>query len=435
MEVLLTLVYTVLFSVIIYKSRFFKLDTLTRLQLTMFFWIKIAAGVCLYLIYAYYYDDRYNSDIFKYFDDSKVMYDALWSKPVDYLKMLFGINNDSPYFDKNYYHVMNNWYRVYESNLYNDSHTIIRFNALVRLFSFGYYNVHTVFICFLSFTGLTAIYKTFVNVVKGKEKLLVFAIFLIPSVIFWGSGVLKEGILLFGMGLLIYNLHKILNRNYSFYVFIAVIFSMVLLFYTKFYIISILLPLLIAFGWVYKTKHFLYLKYGAILFSFGILALNLHHVFPEFNILEILTRKQHDFFGLAKEFEAGSTISLPSLEPNISGFLYVLPKALFNTFFRPHFFDVSNPFILLSLLENILMFGFAVVAIVFSSFKEEKMNVFVFSLLFVLLTYALIGITTPVLGAIVRYKVPALPFYFLIFILILDKEKLINRFPKFSKLL
>jgi len=82
--------------------------------------------------------------------------------------MLLGIGNDSPYFDA-YYKEMNNWYRVFESNIYNDSHTIIRFNAAMRLFSFGYFNVHTVFMCFLSFTGLVALYRFFVRYFENKK--------------------------------------------------------------------------------------------------------------------------------------------------------------------------------------------------------------------------------------------------------------------------
>jgi len=89
----------------------------------------ILFGVALWWIYTYYYPDRSTADIFKYFDDSKVMYDALWKHPADYFKMLFAIGNDNAYFDSNYYSHMNYWYREFDNKIYNDSHTIIRFNA------------------------------------------------------------------------------------------------------------------------------------------------------------------------------------------------------------------------------------------------------------------------------------------------------------------
>ena len=212
MEIFLPILYTLLFILLIYKLRFFAIEGFSKRSLIIVFLLKIAAGVFMYMIYTYYYTDRNTADIFKYFDDSKVMYDALWKHPLDSVKMLTGIGNDSPYFDV-YYKQMNNWYRVFESNIYNDSHTIIRFNAFIRLFSFGYFNVHTVFMCFLSFTGLVALYKFFVVYMRDKKKELFFAVFLIPSVLFWGSGVLKEAILLFGMGVMLFNLGAMLSGS------------------------------------------------------------------------------------------------------------------------------------------------------------------------------------------------------------------------------
>ena len=45
---------------------------------------------------------------------------------------------------------------------------------------------------------------------------------------------------------------------------------------------------------------------------------------------------------------------------------------------------------------------------------------------FVILLFTLIGLTTPILGAAVRYKIPAIPFLVIAFLFILDKQKLIN---------
>src|SRR5204863_512129 len=162
---------------------------------------KILAGTALWAVYTYFYTDRLTADVFKYFDDSAVMYNALFVRPMDYLKMVTSIGNDTPYFTERYYAVMNNWIRQFENNIYNDSHTMIRFNAVLRLFSFGHYHVHTVFACFLSTIGLVALFRVFVHTVRGLERGLVAGIFLWPSMLFWASGVLKESLLIFGLGL------------------------------------------------------------------------------------------------------------------------------------------------------------------------------------------------------------------------------------------
>src|ERR1051326_242528 len=137
MEIVLTLLYAGIFLLLIRKLNFFEAEGLSRNSLSVFFCIKLLAGIALWWIYTFYYTDRSTADIYKYFDDSKIMYDALWKHPTDYFKMLFAIGNDNPYFDVNYYSHMNYWYREFDNKIYNDSHTIIRFNAFVRLFSFG----------------------------------------------------------------------------------------------------------------------------------------------------------------------------------------------------------------------------------------------------------------------------------------------------------
>jgi hypothetical protein len=53
----------------------------------------------------------------------------------------------------------------------------------------------------------------------------------------------------------------------------------------------------------------------------------------------------------------------------------------------------------------------------------------------VLLLFVLIGLTTPILGAMVRYKIPGLPFLLIVFLLMLDKEKLLNKFPGLKKII
>ncbi len=289
-EILLTLFYGVIFTFIFIKAPFFRLEGVNRKFLPALLLIKVALGTFIALIYTYYYPDRLKADVFKYFDDSKIMYEALFDKPLDYLKMLLGMGNDSPYFD-NYYTQMNNWYRQYENNIYNDSHIIIRFNAFVRLFSFGYFSVHTVFMSFIAIAGQTALFKFFRNNTTLLTGPLLLASFLIPSVLFWSSGVLKEGLLFFGMGFLLHFSHKLLHK-FNVIAALWVLLSIVLLAYLKFYIMVSLLPLLLAFYWCVKTnnKH-AFLKFVLVSGILIIAGFNFHHVFNSYNLPEIMVNK------------------------------------------------------------------------------------------------------------------------------------------------
>lgn len=349
--------------------------------------------------------------------------------------MLTGIKNDAPHF-ASYYNHMNYWFRVYESNIYNDSHTIIRFNALIRLFSFGYFNVHTVFMCFFSFTGLIALYKFAVQFLQKQNKELVFAIFFLPSVLFWGSGVLKEGILLFGMGLLIYYFDQLIRKRHVLISILIVIGSSVLLTYTKFYVFITLIPLLISYLIVYFTsERFVFLKYFIVCCLYVILGLIIPYIFPGYNFLEIIAQKQHDFINLSKFVKSGSVISTQYLEPSIWSFIINSPIAFLNTLLRPFIFEAKSIFMALAAIENLIILIFGVVCIIFFKGKVANKNFFMFSLFYVIMIFTLTGLITPVMGAIVRYKIPALPFLVIIFITLTDKDKFLKKFKFLSKIL
>ena len=392
------------------------------------FVLKVFAGICLCLIYTYYYTDRQSGDIYKYFYDGEVMYGALFTHPGHYFQMVFGIQTDAGYLH-GYFEKMSHWYKPNETTFYNDNRTIIRFNALVRLFSLGSIWVHTVVMCFISFLGLTAVYKTLSGFLQDKKKELAAAIFLLPSVMFWGSGLLKEGILLFAMGGLIYCFIKLAAQKFSLIYFFGFFFGVFLLCISKIYVLFALVPPMAAYWWVAHTNNQkAFLKYLVV---FGVMtagAFNLHYLFPDFDIARILARKQQDFINMVRASDAGSYFEIPKLDPNVSSIIKNTPIALFNMMVRPHLLESNSPFILLAAIENILLTGIIIFCIIFKKRKPGNKNLLFFCIGYVLILYSVIGLTTPVLGALVRYKAPGLPFLALIFIIILDKQKILHAF-------
>lgn len=427
--VLLVLGYTSIFLYLIHKLPFFQTEGISRRTLSGIFLLKISAGIAMWALYTFYYPDRATADIFKFFDDSKVMYNALWTDPGDYFKMLFGYQNDNELFNERYYRVMNNWYREYESNLKNDAHTMIRWNAVVQLFSFGHYNVHAVFMCFLSLVGLTALFKVFRE--KVKSPLLVFAVFLLPSLLFWSSGVLKEGLLIFGMGLVVWNYFKLLNGCIKWYDMLFAFGGLILLFYLKIYVLAAMAISFVAYAWARKdTGWKAFGKFSIVGISIVLLGLNLHHIVPGYNVMELLALKQKDFIGLATHLKAGSQITVAPLEPNVWSFLRNSPEALYISLCEPWFFNFNSPFMLLSGLENLLVLLCISTAIFFrKKWQDLDQALFWFCLFFVVIMFLLIGWTTVVSGAVVRYKIPAMPFLLFMLLLLVDTHKI--RLPNF----
>jgi hypothetical protein len=108
--------------------------------------------------------------------------------------------------------------------------------------------------------------------------------------------------------------------------------------------------------------------------------------------------------------------------------------AFINVFFRPFIGDVENALSLFACIENIaLIFLFCMMIYFYQKPSNANQKIIIFSLLFVFTLYSLVGLTTPVLGAAVRYKAPALPFLLISIFLLCDFTKFKLRLKRVSK--
>ena len=427
---LLATAYTAVFLLAIHKLKFFGGPGLGKRFLLGMFVLKVLAGTAVWWLYTYYYTVRTDADIYKFFDSGNVMYEALWTNPGDFFRMLFGIANDSPYFDKTYYIRINHWYREYESNLYNDAHTMIRFNAFVRIFSFGHYHVHTVVICFLSLIGLVSMHKAFAPLLPGKEKALAIALFLLPGVLFWGSAVIKESLLMFGLGVFLLQTFRLMQGNWSIWRLLALVATMLLLLVLKFYVLACMLPGLLALVICHRWKP----RRSAWVFAMAIglcllLGANLQMIAPDFDLVYLFSVKQKDMYGLAQATSAGSVVYVPRLSGEVWTFFAAAPVAFFNAFLGPTLLLKGGAMAIVPAVENIVLITVLVIAIVYRKRTGIAWPMLWFCVSYCVLLLLIIGWTTPVMGALVRYRVPVLPFLALIALLVVDLERLVARWP------
>jgi hypothetical protein len=420
---------------VIRKWSFFHGGGLTPNIISFIFLLKIGFGFLLFAIYYFYYgNNRFTSDAFRFFDDSLVMYGALKTDPTYYLRLLFGIGLDKPDLAP-YIKEMTFWGRDFPHGLFNDNQTIIRVNSIFDLFSFGYYHVHTVFMCFFSLIGLTALYKAFVPFLQKLKLLLLFGIFLIPSVLFWSSGVLKEGVVIFSMGLLIWSLFKVVEKPNVKHLSVL-IFSILILLFIKVYVIIALAPGIIGFILLTKKnrRHPLAL-YLSIAITGSLISLGVHNKIPEVDIITKLYFKNIDFIKMSERTRSNSAFYITRLNNNPIEFVKMIPSALTNTTFRPFIWESKSAMMLLNSLENITLFLFGTLCLFLSKKRANiDFKLVGFCLTFIIILYLFIGWTTPISGAIVRYKIPAWPFFMILSLLILDEQKLYSKLPFLEKL-
>lgn len=425
--------YSLLLLLLLRRMRFFtQVPGLPVVWISWIFLLKVAFGMALWAVYTYIYPDRATADVFKYFDDSAHMFKALPDRPVDYMRMMLGIGNDTPEFRDLYYKDMNNWVRHYESNIYNDAHTMIRFNAVVRLISFSEFHVHTVVAAFLSMTGMVALYRAFVGSLPGLERALMVVVFLLPSVLFWASGVIKESLLFFGLGLLVHKVTRMLEQSPRWKDPFVLCLIGILLFFLKFYVLLSLLPALILLVWSRRsTRGAVWLKAMIVYGLFALIGLNMEHLIPGLDILGTITMKQRDFIGLAIQMNSGSFVMPPKLLlPDALLFLSQAPYAAYITLVGPMIHSGSGALGLISAIENLVIIVFLALTIVFRRpWARLDHTLLLVVLLYVFVLVLVIGWTTPVMGAIVRYRTPLLPFLMIAGLLLLDRNRLFAKWP------
>ncbi len=398
------------------------------------FTLKVIAGTILWAIYTYHYPERSTSDAFRFFDDAKVMHEALFEDPASYFKMLLGFDVNDPALQK-YIVRMFNWDKEYNYFLYNDSRTMLRFNAICMLFSFGNYHVHTIVMSLFSLVGGFYLFKAFYQFLSDKKHLLLIAICCIPSVLFYSSGVLKEGILMAGMGFFFYAIFSLRTSYKKPKHWILLLIGMLILLIMKIYVLMCLFPALIYFmasSKILKNRPLMFFIVFNVLVFAGLYLLSI--ILPDKNIFYMLYKKKDDFTNVAMQYEAGSFITTPDLMPNAWSFLMYIPFAIYTVIMRPYLWEAGSALVKFAAIENIILLFWMILP--FFAWKKktiEEKRVTYFLITFIFYLYILIGFTTPVLGALSRYKVPALPFLLIICLLMIDSARL-KKFIPFKNL-
>ncbi|MCT4580668.1 MAG: hypothetical protein N4A35_04555 [Flavobacteriales bacterium] len=379
----------------------------------------------LYFVYTKFYTVRGEADIFKYFDDSAVVFNALWEKPIDYVRLVFTSSPDNQYYYDHYYVKMNHWANLHDSIFYGDSVFMIKINAFLRLFSWGSFQIQSLFFNYFGFVGLIGIYRAFKSFLQIQSPYLIFVTVGLPSVLFWSSSVLKESLLLLFLGGICFQLLHIKTlERVSFKNFLIIGGLLYLLALLKFYIVfALAIPIL-----AYTINQRIKIKYSIV--TYFAITLVFLTIFFNSPLLSTLILKQHDFLTLVANTNAGSYFEIPYLEANFMSVLKAIPYGILNSFIRPLPQAGMSIMAFPAIFENILLLsGLIYVCPAMLQLKNwgMKTNALLFIVFFTFLLFAVIGITTPVAGALVRYKVAALPFLAIFIFYFLEQKKSIHQ--------
>lgn len=249
---------------------------------------------------------------------------------------------------------------------------------------------------------------------------LAVALLLIPTTVFWNSGVLKEPIAVLGLAVSLVGFERLTRgRLGSSVPWLVSGLTLVGLF--KPYI---LFPTAVGFGLWYFTRRTLahstatpikplYFFAGGLL-TLGLLVV-LGKLFPKF-ALDRVAESAADQQRIGLEVRGGSSYSLgDATDRSLAGQLAFAPLALLTALFRPLPFEARNAASFINAMETMTLTFLATRAIVTNSWawawRTIMTNpVLVFCLSFVLVMATAVGLSTTNFGTLSRYRAPLVPF-------------------------
>jgi hypothetical protein len=184
--------------------------------------LKIFGALAVGFIYQFYYHggDTYNYHTW----GSRIIWEAFMQNPADGLSLIFNSQDPDLY--------------IYSSRIffYNDpsSFFVIKVAALLDFITFSSYSATAVIFAFFSFIGMWFFFMAFYELFSHLHWKIAISAFFIPSVFFWGSGLLKDTIIMACLGIATYLIKRIfIDRNIKSSFIVILIFDLVVMFSVK----------------------------------------------------------------------------------------------------------------------------------------------------------------------------------------------------------
>lgn len=419
LEIFLILFYTLAFCLIILKTKLFESEFISKPFLVGMFIFKILVAY----LYAYIHFENGWNDTFAMFVEGKTIARLFFEDPELYFQFVFG-DVERPFTAE-----IADKIGVDTLKRYGRPRTkfLVQLNALFIPLCYGYYSALCIFYVFLSLIGVFHIYQ-FIAKRFGKNDLLKLFLFFSPSVLFWLSGLHKDGITLFGLGIILFSFDKVFEKKFHYV--IAIISAFIFTCFARDYALFIFIPPLIGFliSRLLKTNKLLPypIIYGlAILLFFGG-----KFIHPNLNFPKKFVGYQKGFVRL----NGGSNFDMLELEPTVESFAESVPIAFFNTVLKPIFPATNTFWTTLASIENFIYVVASLIILLFMKnvkrYSTLQKSIIISFLLFGLSYFLMLGLIVDNLGAMVRYKSVPLVFFGSAMILLLDA----NRFERFFKI-
>lgn len=384
--------------------------------------LKMVGGLIFTIIYIYHYD---GGDTVCYYLNGQYLTGVLFDDPAEGLRLLMhnGCTNSSA--------TLFHTHRAFLTYLCDKpAFFVVKITGMLGLLCFSSYFSLILIFAFLSFTGMWKMYTTFCRYYPHLSQQMAWACFYVPSVFFWGSGVMKDTITIGALGWLFWATDQFFNLGKRTPKNIAILILMVFLITSvKVYILICFIPAVLVWVYFKKMKEIknkitqtilapiILMIMASSTFYLIMIVSQTSAIYNLETIASTSSITANYLYDVTKD--NGSAYTLGEQDGTLAGMFKLILPAINVTLFRPYLWEVRNPIMILSALESFFILClFLRTFILTNTAAFIKLlthdYLFLYCFIFVFSTAFAIGVSSYNFGALVRYKIPLMPFFLVI---------------------
>ncbi len=387
--------------------------------------LKVFGGLFVTFVFNFYYK---GGDIGTYYNEGRILTNLILESPEYFFRIFFynPTGNDTE--------LKNIFLGMHYANS-TDTLIVLKVTAFLNFFSFNSYLVTTFLFSYISFWCIWKLVTLFFELYPKHKKYTIWAFFFAPSVIVWGSGILKDTICFSCLCITHYYLYRIfIDNRFKFSYIIFIVFAGYIILTIKLYILLAYAP---CFSFMITQKykqHIQNLFLRAMIAPFIIVvSLIVSYVlvtqigaqkerFSSEKIMET-AKVQREYLHSISLRSEGSTYDLGEVEEGLLGYILKIPAGVTVSLFRPYLWESRNPIMFLSAIESFIVLFITLRLLYKRKFKNtvallsKDWNI-QFCLIFGLTFSFFVGVTTYNFGSLVRYKIQGYPFYIIAILLL-----------------
>lgn len=416
----------------ILKLTFFKLPGVSTKVIAAIFVLKIfLLQVQVHLAKKH----EVNADIYHVFEGTAPFAKLFTTDAATAMKIFFGAANELEV--KPITRNFPGWNHRLQSH--NDTRTLVRLNMLTIPLHWYYFSVMNLLWCFFSLSASVWLCRNVLSIPLFSKiqscilsRILLVCFTMLPGSLFWFSMAYKETVawcffILFAGSLIrAFTRPRILTITwlvFSFLIFISI---------KLYFAIAVMAALLFYAALYYFRKYNVFSISSIILFSIVISWIVSELLFKNNLVSITIYRQASNTINYASKVDASTLMPALLSEPTVFNILQAIPEAIIRILFNPIFPEVSNYKLWFPSIENIIFLLLIVVCLFNFKYRKELMAVSISMLFFALSSIALIGLTTPIIGTYIRYKVLFVPFIIFAFAMHFNFER-IKFFEKWNR--